>query len=239
MNTKTLHRSLLASVLVLGSPLALADVSGTVAVTSDYLFDGITQTKNEAALQGSIDWSAESGLYVGAWSSMVDFGAGTDSELELDTYIGYSWGGDINFDAGFVRYTYLDNKLGSSADDGDYDELYFGVNFGENTSVKYWYARDYFGLDVKTHRVKVNHNIPLTDALTLGLEYTWGDYDEVIDDTINHFRVGIGTSINNIDLDLSYHKTDADPQVLLGSDDDDLTAKDGLLVFTVTFNFGG
>ena len=40
------------------------------------------------ALQSSLDWGHESGVYLGMWGSNVDFGDST--QLELDVYGGYS-----------------------------------------------------------------------------------------------------------------------------------------------------
>src|SRR3546814_9876235 len=68
--------------------------TGSAAVVSDYRFRGVSQTGEEAAMQGSIGISHESGLYAGVWGSSVDLGA-TDGVLfddlntELDAYVGY------------------------------------------------------------------------------------------------------------------------------------------------------
>jgi uncharacterized protein (TIGR02001 family) len=50
-----------------------------VGITSDYIFRGITQTTHSPALQGGVDYTHTSGLYLGGWASNVkrnkDFGA--------------------------------------------------------------------------------------------------------------------------------------------------------------------
>ena len=58
---------------VLAAPLARAEVSSTITLATDYDFRGITQTARDPALQASLDWSSESGFYLGAWVSNVDF----------------------------------------------------------------------------------------------------------------------------------------------------------------------
>lgn len=44
---------------------------------SDYRSRGISQTQGDPAVQGSATLTHSSGLYVGAWSSNVDFGNGS------------------------------------------------------------------------------------------------------------------------------------------------------------------
>ena len=64
-------------------------VSATVAVTSDYRFRGISQSDNEAAIQGSIDF-AQDWFFAGVWASNLDFsGFGDpDTSVEVDLYAG-------------------------------------------------------------------------------------------------------------------------------------------------------
>ena len=43
--------------------------SFNLGITSDYVFRGFTQTDKKPALQGGIEYEAESGFYVGTWGS--------------------------------------------------------------------------------------------------------------------------------------------------------------------------
>ncbi len=58
---------------ILSSGVALAELSANAAVTSNYIWRGVTQTADQAAGQGGIDWGHDSGLYAGTWVSNVDF----------------------------------------------------------------------------------------------------------------------------------------------------------------------
>ena len=62
---------------------AQADWASTVTVASDYMFNGVSQTGNDPALQASLDYAANQGIYLGAWTSNVDFGGETEQELDL------------------------------------------------------------------------------------------------------------------------------------------------------------
>ncbi|PCJ89251.1 MAG: hypothetical protein COA54_00500 [Thiotrichaceae bacterium] len=91
---------------VLTSGVAIAELSGNAAVASNYIWRGVTQTTDQAAGQGGIDWSNDSGLYVGTWVSNVDF-SGLGDGYEMDVYAGFSGeAGDIGYDIGVISYQY-------------------------------------------------------------------------------------------------------------------------------------
>lgn len=83
-------------------------ISGNVGLFSEYRFRGIAQTFAKPALQGGIDYSHASGLYLGNWNSNVSSGAGFPAgNLEMDFYGGWkkSWG-DFGLDVGYIYYYY-------------------------------------------------------------------------------------------------------------------------------------
>ena len=49
-------------------------ISADLALSTDYLFRFVSQTNEDPALSGGVDWSADNGFYVGVWGSNVDFG---------------------------------------------------------------------------------------------------------------------------------------------------------------------
>ncbi len=103
-----------AALVVPAAPASAIEVEGsgltiaaTPAVTSNYLFRGISQTRNRAALQGTLDVQHDdTGLYIGAFISNVSF-LGTNANMEIDGLFGYRreiFG--ITFDLGGVYYGY-------------------------------------------------------------------------------------------------------------------------------------
>jgi len=58
--------ALATSFLLATSSAALADVSATVNLTSDYTFNGVSQTGNDPALQGSLGYAGADCFYTGA-----------------------------------------------------------------------------------------------------------------------------------------------------------------------------
>lgn len=123
--------------------VAASEWSSTVTLTSNYLFNGITLTNHDPALQASLDWSDGSGWYAGLWASNVKFAQGTD--VEFDGSVGY-WHQltpDWLIDVGVAQYTYHGSQSAASAA-MNFPEAYLKLSY-QNTKLGYWYASDYFG----------------------------------------------------------------------------------------------
>lgn len=139
-----------AGLLTAGS--ASAEVSGSVAVVSDYLFRGVTQTSEKPALQGGVTWTHDSGFYAGGWGSSISWLSDADpdvsSQVELDVFAGY--GGkfgqsEFGYDVGLNYYGYP-GDYPAGFNDPDTLELYFGLSW-KFLSARYWYATtDLFGI---------------------------------------------------------------------------------------------
>jgi uncharacterized protein (TIGR02001 family) len=107
-NTKALRAISLgaAAAAVLSSSVASAEITANAGIFSNYIWRGVTQTSDQAAGQGGIDWSGGPGFYAGTWVSNVDFD-GTGSGYEMDVYGG--WGGEagnFGWDLGVITYQY-------------------------------------------------------------------------------------------------------------------------------------
>ena len=135
------------------APAADADAAGeeessnltwNLAVTSDYVFRGISQTDLDPALQGGLDYSfGDTGLYVGAWASNVDFADSDGPYVELDYYIG--WNHDLsdtlNLDLQVVRYSYMGEQ--DAYGNIDYNEVIGALAYDEMLTFTVAYANDY------------------------------------------------------------------------------------------------
>ncbi len=119
------------------------DVSANVAVTSDYVFRGVSQTQEKPAISAGVDLTNE-GFYAGAWASNVDFGDSTDAEVDL--YAGYRPEvAGYALDVGVVGYLYPGQPEGA---DYDYVELKAAASraVGPATlGAAVYYSPDFFG----------------------------------------------------------------------------------------------
>lgn len=182
------------ALLVLGfSPLAWADLSSTVTLSSNYLFNGITLTQDDPALQPSLDWVSDSGWYLGTWGSNVSFVDNTDREV--DFYTGYytDLGGNWALDLGLAHYSYYGSSDSSAF---DYPEAYIKLSY-DSTKLSAWYAKDYFGAGGGHYILMLTHNVQLMQWLTLTLSAdrsTSTDTDKFLrdnDGTYHHWRLAL------------------------------------------------
>ena len=90
----------------LSSGIVAADLSANASIYSNYIWRGTTQTLDEAAGQGGIDWGNDSGLYAGTWLSNVNYGGGSNG-YEMDVYAGFAGeAGSVGYDVGVITYQY-------------------------------------------------------------------------------------------------------------------------------------
>ena len=94
-------------------------ISANIGAVSNYMWRGVTQTGDQAAIQGGLDLSHESGFYAGTWISNIDWGDG--GAYEIDGYLGF--GGNVNDDLSYdVNAIYYAYPSGNTRD-SDFAEL--------------------------------------------------------------------------------------------------------------------
>ena len=190
------------------------EFSTTVGFVSEYSFRGISQSDEGPALQGSIDWSHDSGFYAGVWGSNVEF---TDASLETDIYGGYS--GEVNgftYDIGAIYYAYP----GADSDlDYDYYEGSLAVGYDFDVaalSASVNYSPEFFADSGDATYVAGNLDVPLPfmpveTSLNASVGHQWIDDNEAygVDDYMD-WGVGITSSIYGFDFGVRYIDTDLD-----------------------------
>jgi uncharacterized protein (TIGR02001 family) len=238
MSIQIMNKSIIAlatSFLLATSSAALADVSATVNLTSDYTFNGVSQTGNDPALQGSLDYAGADGFYTGAWASTVDFGSADDTNAELDVYVGNYFQLDekIGLDAGIAYYTYHGD---SASDTYNYPEAYAKFNYTSslgNTELNFWYSWDYFGLDAGHYITMVAHTFEVAPGHNVRASFdrsTSSDVNEWAwngNESYNHARVEYMTSYEGFDLNLALEDTNMN-----------IDSADSRIVLSVSRTFG-
>lgn len=149
MSSRFAGRALCALALFSAATLAEAAVSSNVALTSDYVFRGASQTNREPAIQGGFDVTTEGGFYAGTWGSSIswlsDLGD-ISSNVEIDGYAGYrgSFSDAVSYDIGAIYYWYP-GSFPAGFNSADTAEVYFGITAGI-FGLNYSYAvTDLFG----------------------------------------------------------------------------------------------
>ena len=107
------------------------NMSSNVAITSNYIWRGASQTKNKPAAQAGIDFNNVgnlNGLTIGVWGS----GSDSTNGSEIDLYIDYSANVSeiASLDVGYINYLYTGSY--TSTGSASYGEVYLGTTIAEN-----------------------------------------------------------------------------------------------------------
>jgi uncharacterized protein (TIGR02001 family) len=134
--------------------------TGNMTIATDYRFRGISQTFGKPAIQGGVDYSHESGIYLGNWNSNVNEATGyPGGSIEMDFYGGWktTFAEDFGLDIGVLYYYYpgtdtgfyspVNPKTGKLATGKvDNTEIYLGLSW-KTLSFKWSHAlSDYFSI---------------------------------------------------------------------------------------------
>lgn len=207
-----------------------------VGLFSQYIFRGLTQTSEELALQGGVDYSHASGFYLGAWASNISWlEDGTNynnSSLELDVYGGYrnTFGKTgVGYDIGVLQYIYPgDLVAGKPIEDAETTEVYAALSYNWlQGKVSYVVSDEAWGtVDAQgSWYAELNANVPLGDTgitanLHVGRQEFDGDgrtadgYADCNDNdscfTYTDWKVGLTKSFSNgVNVGAYYTDTDA------------------------------
>ncbi len=191
MNNK--HIALFAALAVMAfesaPSMAEGDLTANAAVTNNYLWRGLTQTQNQAAVSGGIDYAAKGGFYIGTWVSNVDFGPAYPSwYYENDFYFGYSGGDKVKYDFGYIYYNYPDQDV--NVDFGEVYGKFTVANFGAsvyaltNTQIPEGPGQDLGAFSA--FYVSLDYSVPLKNDLSIGLHaghYSGKDFNAAFNGT--------------------------------------------------------
>jgi uncharacterized protein (TIGR02001 family) len=188
----------------------------SVAAVSDYRSRGISQSLGDPAVQAGATLLHSSGLYVGAWTSTVDFGGEFKTRQELDYYAGYYWQATevISLDLGYMKYTYPKESQFNLSEVYAILDVY-GVKLGA------YYSKDtpnVFGEDQDTLYTYLSYKIALPAEVGLDLRVGRNDMKDPAfwsasgDSSESYYEweakvsrefVGVTWGLSYIDTDLS------------------------------------
>lgn len=201
-------KKFLIAAALLASTAAQAQVTGNVSVTTDYRFRGISQTQKASALQGGLDYSHSSGVYVGNWNSNVSSASYTDSVgLEHDLYGGFKKEivKGLVLDVGTYNYIFnrRDGKFDSNANT---HELYLGLANGPFSIKASQSIGDYFGLanSSGTRYLEANVNYPMVKNMTLDAHVGRTMYANHSNLDYTDYRVGGTVQVAGLGVGLHY-----------------------------------
>lgn len=191
------------------SGTAAAEFSANIGATSNYVWRGVTQTDDDAAVSGGIDYAHEKGFYAGTWASNVDFG--DDTTAEVDFYGGFANTLDmgLGYDVGAIYYYYP-----GANDDLDFAEIYLklGYTWVLDFSGSVNYTVDKEDDDADTNDIYFDVGASYEIAPTWSVTGTVGYYDFDDEDVADytHYLVGVTKNAGDFgDFTLSVSVADA------------------------------
>jgi uncharacterized protein (TIGR02001 family) len=201
---KNLVRPMAAGMLAISvaalANAAQAELEFNVGVFSDYLDDGASGSNNNAVVQGGVDYSDGSGLYLGTWMSTLGDGDGQEVVL----YAGYAFSANgLDFDVGYVYYYY------PSLDQADAGEIYGSTSYGPiYFGVDYTVHADDNGGDTGDIAYRVGTEYEVIPTISLNGEIGYAVPDATDEDSVTFWQLGLVKSTEVGDISLTYGSTD-------------------------------
>jgi uncharacterized protein (TIGR02001 family) len=199
------------------APASAWTQSGNLAISSNYIWRGVSQNANTVAISGGYDVANTSGLSAGAWLSSAGDGYNSVYNTELDLYANYGFKvSNIDLSVGYIAYVY---------------QGYSAANFSE-VNVSATYA----GVTAKVSKEIVNastgsgftnfgyyyelgytYSIPAVKGLDLGLHYGWAD-NTGLSNKAEDYSVSLTYPVAGFTATAAYSNTPGSAAVYSGAD---------------------
>ena len=249
----------ITSLLTISSTVSSADEAASphtftanIALSTDYLFRGITQTTGDPAASGGIDYAysgAPVGVFAGVWASNIDFnesslGVSDTADLEMDFYGGLTGslpvGEGLNWKLGGIYYAYPGSDPSPALTvDYDYFEFYGSLNYDFktfNVTGGFNYSPDYFAESGEAVYVYGDIGVPLPNdfilsghvghqAIETNAAFGTPDYLD--------WNIGIARTFGHFTFKVAYLDTDLSKAQCFGG----TSFCNGTAMFTVSSSF--
>lgn len=207
----------------LQSPVGQSPVGfgGSIGVTSDYVYRGISLSAGNPALQGGLHYRVADGWVMGIWGSHTDLSS-DDAELEVDLYLSRDWSLNPDWDlrTTLSHYTYPDDPRLSSY---DYDELTVSLGYRARLfATVAWspnltrYSRTGWVHDGTAVSYELAFVQPLVDRISASAGLGFHDLPAVLDADYWFWNVGLACSMGHTQLTLSYIGADGNASRAFG-----------------------
>lgn len=199
--------------------------SVNAAVTTDYIFRGISQSSENPAVSAGLDLSYGI-FYAGFWGSSIDFDSAGQASAEFDVYAGIKpVVGPVTFDFAVIGYLYPGAE--DAGAENDYLELKAGASITPFTNaslgVAAYYSPEFFGEtgDALAVEGTAGYTFGAIGRFTPSVSGAvgWQTVDEAnfgssgTDDDYVYWNVGLGVAFDKFTLDVRYWDTDIDTGV--------------------------
>lgn len=188
--------------------------SGNVALSTDYVWRGVTQSSGDWAISGGFDY-ANGMFYAGTWASNVDFGDATDTNMEIDFYGGIAGETEagLGWDVGIIYYAYPD----SSDTDLDFTEIYGALSYGLTEQLGVGGSVNW---DPDNENIFIEANAAFAVNDMFSVDGQVGNYSFDGGDDYTMFALGATASLEAFDVDFRFWSNDIETAGLASTDAD-------------------
>lgn len=212
---KFIGAALAAGATIAGAGAAHAgEISGNIALTSDYVYRGVSLSGEDPTVQGGFDW-VQDNIYVGTWGSGL---GSAGSSMELDVYAGFTPQlGPVELDLNLTGVFY------PGADDDGFEADYY--EFGAAGSIDatpqlsigaaVYFSPEYSGEVGEAITYEATAEYALNDAFSFSGAIGNQSIDDVDgpggaddEDDYNYWSFGGTFAFHGFEIDLRYHEAD-------------------------------
>jgi uncharacterized protein (TIGR02001 family) len=182
---------------------AFADIVTNFAATSNYVWRGQSQSNNDSAIQGAVEFK-HNNFSVGTWLSSIG-GQNSATELDLYTFYTHSFSSNLILSMGMTQYAYVGNH--------GVDTLEFFLKLLTPVVGLFVGATDqYFGKEsssVYYNLSKSFYSLGINMGVNLSLGYTkFASEVNVGSKNILDYKLGLLRSTDGFDFELFFSDTD-------------------------------
>jgi len=147
--------------------LARAELSGSITGTTDYIGYGYSKSDGDPAIQTYLDYEHPSGLFLGVFTSSVNFSdrnRSDHSSVEITPYLGWhfeltqDWRAQVQWQ----RFLYDDKIFGT---DADYNLFSSSFHYQDILSVTFAISDDLYQQDEIATYFQLSGRYPVTDSI--------------------------------------------------------------------------
>lgn len=187
---------------------------GSLALSSDYIYRGLSQTEGRPALQGSLHVRSDAGWSAGVWASTVNRGPGRGAHAEVDLQLARAWSLGVDWAVQLSANHYFYPR-DSRDQPYEYDELVVAASYQNRvTGTVTWSPNtSRFGRNTfVSNRTALSYELTGLQSLSPAWSVYAGvghyDLNDLFDTGYWYWSSGITYVVGNLQMDLSHIDSD-------------------------------
>lgn len=198
-----------------------------VAISSDYVVNGVTRSQGKPIAQAQLGWMGDAGWTAGVWLSTANPNPGPGPTYELEPYVGKRWALDRNWSVrtDLTRYMFRPRAVTYHSPAYDYTELRGAMSFRDLVDVSVTWSPDYSGyslLGAERNRTMLTYEaaarFPAKRWLTLSAGAGRRDLESGVGAGYWYWSAGAETAFDRMSFALSYIGTSGAALALYGDE---------------------